>query len=99
MKSVAEIRARRDGLVAKAARQRAALAVDGAALQEPAQWIARGLCVLDWLRQRPLLVGIAAVAVVVAKPRAVLKTVARGLVAWRAIRTLRGFLKEASVSL
>jgi len=98
MKTIAEIRARRERLIAEAARQRRNVAARYVSLRGPASVVASGLNVIDWLRQHPLVIGAAVAAVVVVRPRRALSLAARGVFLWRALRTIRGFLAEVRVS-
>lgn len=49
---------------------------------------------VDWLRRRPLLLVALAVALLVARPRAVVSLAGRGWLAWRMFRGLSGRLRE-----
>jgi len=97
MKSIAEIRARREALIAAADNQREALAVDFAALKGPARLVGKGLNAIDWLRQNPLVIGIAAAILVVARPRKLFSLATRGVVLWRGLQSLRQLLDKAGV--
>ncbi len=100
MKTIAEIRALREQLVAEAARQRAGLAQKYSSLQGPANTVARGLGVVSWLRRHPLVVGAAAavLVVVVVQPGRALRLAGRGVLLWRSLHAIRGFLKETGVA-
>lgn len=98
MKTIAEIRALREHLVAEAARQRGAIALEYSRLQGPANAAARGLGVVSWLRRHPLVVGAAAVVLVVVQPRRALRLAGRGVLLWRSLRMIRGFLRETGVT-
>ncbi|MFM9972675.1 MAG: YqjK-like family protein [Burkholderiales bacterium] len=98
MKTIAEIRARRQSLLAQAERQRIALSRQYASLQAPANLAARGIAGILWLKQHPLVIAVASALLVAVRPRQALKLVGRGLVAWRALRTIRGFLKASGIS-
>jgi hypothetical protein len=93
MKSIAEIRLLRERLVADASRQRHAVAKNYSSLQGPANLLGRGIDMVHWLRRNPLVVGLATAVLVVMRPRGALKLAGRGLVAWRAIQTVRGLFK------
>ena len=94
MKTIAEIRALREPLVAETARQRDTIGRRYSSLQGPANAVALGLGALNWLRRHPLVVGVAAAALVVARPRRALRLAARGLLVWRSLRAIRGFLRQ-----
>ena len=98
MKSIAEIRARREQLIADAARQRDEFSRNYSTLEGPARLVDRGIGLVGWLRKRPLVVGVVTAVLVVIRPRGALKLAGRGLFAWRALRTIRGFLKETGVT-
>jgi hypothetical protein len=98
MKSITEIRARRERLVADAARQRNVFSKNCSTLEGPASLLDRGIGLVGWLRKRPLVVGAVTAILVVIRPRGALKLAGRGLFAWRAMRTIRGFLKETGVA-
>ncbi len=98
MKTIAEIRALREQLVAEAARQRSTIALQFSSLQGPANAAARGLQVFGWLRQHPLLVGATAAVLVAVQPRRALRLAGRGVVLWRSLRMLRGWLREKGVA-
>ena len=78
--------------------QRVVLAENYAAFQGPANVAARGIDVLGWLGRRPLVVGAIAAVLVVIRPRGALKLAGRGLIAWRAVRSIRGLLKVYGVT-
>ena len=98
MKTIAEIRALRKPLVAEATRQRGTIALQFASLQGPADAVARGLDVFDWLRRHPLAVGAAVAVLVVVQPRRALRLAGRGVVLWRSLRMLKGWLREIGVT-
>jgi hypothetical protein len=98
MKSIAEIHASRARLVADAARQRRTLATNFSSLRGPANLLGHGLDAACWLRNNPLVVGVATAALVVLRPRGVLKLAGRGLFAWRAIQSVRQYFKAARVT-
>ena len=94
MKTIAEIRVLREQLVAEAARQRRAIGLQYSSLRGPANSIARGLGVVSWLRQHPLAVGAAAAMLVVLRPRRALRVAGRGVLIWRSLQTISGFLRK-----
>jgi hypothetical protein len=98
MKTIAEIRARREPLVAQIARQRQDIAAGYSSLRGPASVVASGLNVVDWLRQHPLVVGAAAAVLVVARPRRALRLAGRGVLLWRSWQTIRSFLRETGAA-
>lgn len=98
MKPIAEIHLHRERLVAEAARQRDVLSENYAGFEGPANVAARGIDVVAWLRKRPLVVGTIAAVLVAIRPRGAMKLAGRGLIAWRAVRSIRGFLKESGVT-
>ena len=98
MKTIAEIRALRESLVAESARQRDAIALRYSSLQGPANAVALGLGALSWLRRHPLVVGAAAAVLVVARPRRALRLAGRGLLVWRSLRAIRGFLRQTDAA-
>lgn len=98
MKSIADIRAQRAGLVADAAWQRRVLAENYRELQGPADIAARGIGALAWLGRHPMVIGAGAAFLVLIRPRGMLSLAGRALVAWRALRTVRGLLKESGVT-
>ena len=99
MSTIAEIRARRELLLAEAARQRQTLTISYAALAGPATVVGAGLNVVAWLRQHPLVVGAAAALAVILRPRRALKFAGRSLALWRTVRTVSSFLQQARVKL
>jgi hypothetical protein len=98
MKKIAEIRARRELLIAEASRQRHGLAVQYSAFEGPASVFDVGLNVLGWLRQHPLAVGAIAAALFALRLRRALRLAGHGMFIWRSLRTIQGFLREARVS-
>ncbi|MSQ50712.1 MAG: hypothetical protein EXR28_02365 [Betaproteobacteria bacterium] len=102
MKSIAEIRARRERLLADAARQRDEIARNyrrnESTLQGAAGLVDRGIGFVGWLRKRPLVLGVVTAVLVAIRPRGALKLAGRGLIAWRALRAIKGFLKETGVT-
>ncbi|OGA05391.1 MAG: hypothetical protein A3H35_21790 [Betaproteobacteria bacterium RIFCSPLOWO2_02_FULL_62_17] len=98
MKTIAEIRALREPLVAESARQRDAIGLRYSSLQGPANAVALGLGALSWLRRHPLVVGVAAAVLVVARPRRALRLATRGLILWRLLRAIRDFLRQTGVA-
>lgn len=99
MKTIAEIRARREQMVAEAARQRGAIALQYVSMEGPANVLGKGLDAVDWLRRNPLVLGVAAAVLIVMRPRRALRLASRGVLAWRSVSSIRNFLREAGVAL
>ena len=98
MKTIAEIRSQREQMVAEAARQRDAIALNYVSLQGPANVIGKGLDAVDWLRQNPLVLGAAAAALIAIRPRRALRLAGRGVFVWRSVTSIRNFLRDAGVA-
>ena len=95
MKTIAEIRALREPLVAESARQRDAIGRTYSSLRGPANAVALGLGALSWLRRHRWAVGEAAAVLVVARRSRALRLAGRGVIVWRSLRAIRGFLRES----
>lgn len=93
-----EIARRKESLVAKSGRERAALAAGFGVWQKPIDVIERGVAAARFLRSHPLLVAAAIVVVAVLGRRKLLRWAGRGLVAWRAWRTLQGLVSELNAA-
>ena len=98
MKTTAEIRALREALVAESARQRADIGLSFSSLRGPANTVALGLGAVGWLRRHPLVAGVAMAVLVAARPRRALRLAGRGLILWRSLRAIRGFLKDTGAA-
>jgi hypothetical protein len=89
---LAQIHARRERLVAKAAVQRDDVAQLLAPWRGPLHFADRGLAAAEYLRAHPALVALAAAVLVILSPKRALRWTQRAFVLWRgyrwAIRTL-----------
>lgn len=88
MSSLAELRLRRERLVARSAVQRVELARELSPLSGPVSLVERGLAGIDWLRRHPVAIALGVAAVVVIRPRRILGGVLEGAAAWRIARTV-----------
>jgi hypothetical protein len=89
-----EIARRKESLVAKSGRERAALVSEFGVWQKPVDVIEQGLAAARFLKSHPLLVVAAMVVVAALGRRKLLRWAGQGLVAWRAWRTLRDVVSE-----
>ena len=86
-----EIARRKERLLARAETQRAAIGACFRQMERPISLVDRGLEVLRYFRERPLLVA-AVIAVVVAFRRGPLSLAGRALSAWRLGRSVSAWL-------
>jgi hypothetical protein len=97
-KRLIELSEQRGRLRERIAHQRTALARDFqpllAPLSLPARLAASARHGWDFLRGHPYVAGSAALGLLVLKPRFVLRWAQRGLLAWRAWRSVRGMVPD-----
>jgi hypothetical protein len=86
MNQLEEIRERRAGLLARAARERAQLSMQIEAWRAPLSLLDKSIAAARYLRQHPAWVVVAAAAFALIRPRRAFAWVRRGLIAWRAWR-------------
>jgi hypothetical protein len=91
-----QLAARREALVAKAGRQRAAAADASADIRRGLGLVERGAAFLREMARKPLLVGVTvgAFALLVAKPRRALTWLGYGFTAYTMFRRARAVLSE-----
>jgi hypothetical protein len=95
-----EIRAQRARLVEIAANERESFGRQTHSLVASIGLLDRGFAAMRSLASRPeLLAAAAAIALIVLRPRRILRWVGRALFLWRAWRAASGLLKEARNSL
>jgi YqjK-like protein len=83
MSRLADIVQKRERLVARADEHRRALAETLAGCRRVLSIADRGFAWAQWARGHPLLIAVAAAALVAARPRLALRWAARGLALWR----------------
>ncbi len=88
MNRLAELRMRREQLIARAAEQRAEFVRELRPLSGPIALAERGLAGIVWVRRHPLVLAIAVAAVVVITPRRILGGLRRGAMLLRIGQTL-----------
>ncbi len=91
---IAQIHARRERLVARAAAQRDELALLLAPLRSPLAVADRGIVVAQYVRAYPGLVAIAAAVFVVLSPKRALRWARRAFAVWRGARWAARTLRE-----
>jgi hypothetical protein len=91
---LAQIRARRERLIARSAAQRDELALVLAPLKGPLAVADRGIAAVQYARAHPGLVAIAAAVLVVLSPRRAFRWARRGFVLWRGYRWAARALRE-----
>lgn len=89
---MAEIARRKERLVAACARERAGLGEALAAWQVPIAAVDRGISATRFLAAHPVAVAAGLVIVAVLGRRGLLRWAGRGLVVWRAWRTVRALV-------
>jgi hypothetical protein len=87
---------RKERLLARCEGQRAAMAESYRRWQAPARIIDRGWAAAQFLRTHPAVLAVGVAAALVMGRRNVFTWVGRGLVAWRAWRSLAGWLRRFS---
>lgn len=92
-----ELALKKQRLQMQSAALRDNLAVHGRALQPVFAIADRGLAVVRWVRHNPALPVATVVALLVARPRGVLRWLRRGWFAWQALGKLRSFLGTGRV--
>lgn len=75
----------RQAILSRIAAQRAELGTVVARLERPAACVDKGVAALRYVKQRPLLVGVAFAVAFALRGRAVLGLAARGLGAWKLV--------------
>jgi len=88
MNRLAELRLRRERLIARSAVQRVELARELAPWSAPIALIERGLTGIGWLRRHPVAIAIGVAVMVVIRPRRFLGGVRQGMAAWRIVQML-----------
>jgi hypothetical protein len=91
---LAQIRARRERLIARSAAQRDELALLLAPLKGPLAVADRGIAAVQYARAHPGLVAIAAAVFVVLSPRRAFRWARRGFALWRGYRWASRALRE-----
>ena len=94
---LAEIRARRERLVARSAAQRDEVALLLSPWRGPLQVADRGLVAVDYVRAHPSIVVVAAAALVILAPRRAFRWAKRAFALWRGYRwTVKALHQVAS---
>jgi len=93
---LAQIHARRERLLAKAAAQREEVALLLAPWQAPLAFADKGLTVATYLREHPSIVIVAVAALVVLSPKRAYRWARRSFAVWRGYRWAVGALNRAS---
>ena len=83
-----EVARRKERLIARAEAERDVIAASFRRLEAPAGVIDRGLAVIHFLREHPLLVAAGVSAIVAIRGRGLLSMAGRGFAAWRVFRSL-----------
>ncbi|HQW20195.1 MAG TPA: YqjK-like family protein [Rhodocyclaceae bacterium] len=87
-----ELALKKQRLQMRSAALRSSFAGHALALQPVCNLADRGRIALHWLRRHPALPVAGLVALLVARPRAILRLAQRGWFVWQALRKLRNFL-------
>jgi hypothetical protein len=85
-KSTIDLMLKRERLLAQCAAQRDELAALTLQFEGPIRLADRGIAVVHYLRDHPLVLGVLVAALAVLKRRGLWKWVPRGVAAWRAYR-------------
>ena len=88
MNRLAELRLRRERLIARSAVQRVELARELAPLSGPIALVERGLSGIVWLRRHPVAIAVGVAVMMVIRPRRILGGVHQGMAAWRIAQML-----------
>lgn len=91
-----EIARRKEGLIARAARERAVIAAEFGAWHKPIDVLDRGIAAARFLKAHPVLVAAALAVAAVLGRRSLLRWVGRGLVVWRGWRALQVWTRSLS---
>jgi len=91
--SLIEIARRKERMVARAARQRAAVAAEACTLEKPLAIVDRGVAIVQFCKTHPLLLVAGAVGVLILGRRNMAAWAGRGWVAWRAWRSLSSWVE------
>lgn len=89
-----ELAGRRERLITQAELQRARIAAAARRWEKPAGVVDRGIEVARFLKSHPLLLAAAVGSAVVLGRRSLLGWVGRGFVAWRAWRSVGGWVRR-----
>jgi hypothetical protein len=80
---------RKEALIARSQAQRTALAVGGRVLVRPMALVDRGLSMVDYVKERPLLLLAGAAVAAAVRPRRAFGLLGRGWMLWRAVQAWR----------
>ncbi len=85
---------RKERLIARSDAQRAAIATSLHGLERPLAVLDRGATAVAGLRGHPVLVGAGVAAIVVLGRRSLFRWAGRGIMAWRAWRSVSGWTRR-----
>lgn len=85
---------RKERLIARSETQRAAIVASLHALEKPLGMLDRGATAVAGLRGHPVLVGAGVAALVVLGRRSLFRWAGRGIMAWRAWRSVSGWARR-----
>ena len=88
---------RKERLIARAAQQRAEIAAAVLRWDKPISVLDRGLAAARFLKEHPLVVVAASTAVIVLGRRNLLRWTGRGLIAWRAWRSVNAWTRRVDM--
>lgn len=94
---VIECARRKERLIARAQRQRSEIAAGLRRWEQPMSVIERGISIARYLKAHPVLVVVAVAAAAVLGRRNFTRWIGSGLVAWRAWRSMRGWMRRFNV--
>lgn len=90
-----ELARRKERLIARAAQQRADLAIAGSRWRKPFAIADRGIAVVAYLRAHPLVLALAVAGVAAAGWRNLPRWIGRGFFVWRAWRAAGAWMRKA----
>lgn len=92
-----DVARRKERLIARAEQQRAAIAVNGLVWQKPFEAADQVISFARFLKEHPLILGVGvAVAAIIGRVN-LLRWGGRGLIAWRAWRSVNAWARKAGV--
>lgn len=92
-----ELARRKERLIARSEQQRTVISVACLQLQKPLSMVDRGIAIVGYLKAHPLVLALVIAGVAAVGRRNLLRWVGRGLVVWRAWRSVDAWARKSVV--